>query len=171
MGCAGAHGAGFQCGVEGTIGQAPAAEGGGGVPEGEEFGVGCGIPCGLTLVGGDGEDLFSPSDHCPYGYFTPLGGGFCGEEGAAHHGEIRRFYRVGGEPLVHGADNIRERARIACQSRLCRAGLVRVDGWVKNWPLGRWRFWCHEPSWAVSENCRVRRYGNYGLASLALIRS
>jgi hypothetical protein len=76
--------------------------------------VGCGIPCGFTLVGGDGEDFFSPGDHGPYGDFTRLGGGFCGEEGASHHGEIRRFSGVGRELLVHGADNIRERARIAC---------------------------------------------------------
>ena len=94
MGGAGAHGARFECGVEGTVGQAPAAKGGGGPPEGEEFGVGCGIPCGLTLVGGDGEEIFSPGDYGPYGDLTPPGSGLCGEEGAAYHGEIRRFSGV-----------------------------------------------------------------------------
>src|SRR3712207_9348688 len=66
--------------------------------------------------------------HGPHWDFTPLGCGSCGEEGASHHGEIRRFSGVGPEPLVHGADNIRERARDPCSRSISRAGLVRKFG-------------------------------------------
>src|SRR5215208_8257349 len=60
VGCAGAHGAWFQGDVEGAACKSPAACGGGCPTDGEEFGVGGGVPCSLALVGGDGHDLPSP---------------------------------------------------------------------------------------------------------------
>jgi hypothetical protein len=54
VGGAGAHGAWFQGDVEGTACKSPASEGGGCAADREELGVGGGISCCLTLVGGDG---------------------------------------------------------------------------------------------------------------------
>src|SRR5215213_9218251 len=62
VGGAGAHGAWFQCGVEGAACQSPAACGGGCPTDGEEFGMGGRIPCSLTLIGRDGQGFPSPGD-------------------------------------------------------------------------------------------------------------
>jgi hypothetical protein len=70
VGGAGAHGARFQGGVEGTACQTPASGSGGCPTDGEEFGVGRRIPCCFALVGGDGQDLPSPSDDGPDGNLT-----------------------------------------------------------------------------------------------------
>ena len=70
VGGAGAHGAWFQGGVEGTARQSPASGSGGCPTDGEEFGVGRRIPCCLALVGGDGQDLPSPGDDGPDGNLT-----------------------------------------------------------------------------------------------------
>jgi hypothetical protein len=103
VGGACAHGAGFQGGVEGAAGQAPAAEGSGGLADGEQFGVGCRVSRALALVSGDGQDLSISSDHGPYGDLTLLGGAPGGEQGAAHH------CQVGGALIfVHPADDSSE---------------------------------------------------------------
>jgi hypothetical protein len=74
VGGAGAHGARFQGGVEGTACQSPASGSGGCPTDGEEFGVGCRITCCLALVGGDGQDLLSPGDDGPDRDLTLFGG-------------------------------------------------------------------------------------------------
>jgi hypothetical protein len=88
VGCAGAHGAWFQGGVEGAACKSPAACGGGCPTDGEEFGVGGGVPCSLALVGGDGHDLPSPGDDGPDRNLTLVRSVLSGEQGAAHHGEV-----------------------------------------------------------------------------------
>src|SRR5215204_6948543 len=88
MGGAGAHGAWFQGGVEGAVCQSPAARGGGCTTDGEELGVGGGIPCSLTLVCGDGQNLLSPGDDSSDRDLALFGGLLSGEQGAAHHGEV-----------------------------------------------------------------------------------
>ena len=84
VGRAGAHGARFQGGVEGTAGEAPPARSFGGLADGEELGVGGGISGGFALVGGDSEDLLSPGDHGADRDLAPPGGALGGEQGAAH---------------------------------------------------------------------------------------
>jgi len=54
---AGAHGAGFFGDVEGAAGEAPVAEGVGGLGDGEHFGVGGGVFEEFDLVVGAGDDL------------------------------------------------------------------------------------------------------------------
>jgi hypothetical protein len=76
---AGAHGARFQGGVEGTAGKSPAACGDGCATDREEFGVGGGIPCSLTLVCSDGHDLLSPGNDGPDRNLTLFGGLLSGE--------------------------------------------------------------------------------------------
>src|SRR5215204_5426796 len=117
VGGAGAHGARLQGGVEGTACQAPAACSGGCASDGEELCVCGGVPCCLALVGGDGQDLPSPGDDGSDWNLPHLGGILCGEQGAAHHYEIRTFSGVGLDPLVHGADDSRSN-RTVCQSSL-----------------------------------------------------
>jgi hypothetical protein len=103
LGGAGAHGAGFQGGVEGAAGEAPAAQGRGGLADREEFGVGGRVFGGLALVGGDGQDLPFSGDHGAHGGLALFGGARGGEQGAAHHGQVR-----GGLIFVHRADDSRE---------------------------------------------------------------
>src|SRR5215210_6136612 len=86
VGGAGAHGARFQSGVEGVACQSPAASGGGCATDSEEFGVGGRIPCSLTLVCGDGQNLLSPGDDSSHRNLAVFGGLLSGEHGAAHHG-------------------------------------------------------------------------------------
>ena len=88
VGGAGAHGARFQSGVEGVACQSPAAFGGGCAADREEFGVGGGIPCSLTLVCGDGQNLLSPGDDSSDRNLALFGGLLSGEQGAAHHGDV-----------------------------------------------------------------------------------
>ncbi len=88
VGGAGAHGAWFQGGVEGAARQAPASRGGGCATDREEFGVGGGISCSLTLVGCYGQDLRSPGDDGSDRDLSPFGCVFRGEQGTAHHGEV-----------------------------------------------------------------------------------
>ncbi len=57
--------------------------------DGEEFGVGCWVFCGLALVGGDGQDLSFFSDHGPHGDLAPLGRALGRYQGATHHGQVR----------------------------------------------------------------------------------
>jgi hypothetical protein len=76
---AGAHGARFQGSVEGTAGKSPAACGDGCATDREEFGVGGGIPCSLTLVCSDGHDLLSPGNDGPDRNLTLFGGLLSGE--------------------------------------------------------------------------------------------
>ena len=104
VGGAGAHGAWFQCGVEGAAGQSPAACGGGCPADGEELGVGGWIPCSLTLICRDGQDLLSPGDNSPDGNLILLGSLFSGEQGAAHHGEVG-LNKVVCHWSVHEADD------------------------------------------------------------------
>jgi len=110
VGGAGAHGARFQGGVEGATAQTPAARSLGGLADSEELGVGGGVVGGFALVGGDGQDLFSPGDHGAHGDLAPCGGALGGEQGAAHHGVIRGCRREFGV-LVHEDDNSREAPR------------------------------------------------------------
>jgi hypothetical protein len=88
VGGAGAHGAWFQCGVEGAACQSPAACGGGCPTDGEEFGMGGGIPCSLTLIGRDGQGFPSPGDDSSDRNFALFGGLLSGEQGAAHHSDV-----------------------------------------------------------------------------------
>ncbi len=99
--------------------------------------MGGGISCGFALVGGDGQQLLSPGDHGANGDFPPLSGALCGEQGAAHHGEIRRSCGVGPEVLVHGADDIRGVVRIVCQSHhvLGRSGRREVGEELATWQM------------------------------------
>ena len=100
VGSAGAHWARFEGGVEGAAGQAPATQGSGCIPDGEEFRVGRRVTGGLALVGGDGQDLRPPRDHRSDGDLAPLGRALRGQQGTAHHGEIR--IRGGGQRLPEG---------------------------------------------------------------------
>lgn len=85
---AGAHGAGFQGGVEGAVGEPPGAEAFGGAAEGEYLGVGGWIPGSFAFVGGDGDYLSVAGDYGAYRDFA-VGGGFGGGgQGAAHHGNV-----------------------------------------------------------------------------------
>lgn len=104
VGGAGAHGAWFQGGVEGAACQSPAACDGGCLTDREELRVGGGIPCGLALVGCDGQDLPSPGDDGPDGNLTLLGGILSREYGAAHHGEVG-LRRIVCQWLRHEADD------------------------------------------------------------------
>src|SRR5215218_4317131 len=88
VGGAGAHGAWFQCGVEGAACQSPAACGGGCPTDGEEFGMGGRIPCSLTLIGRDGQGFPSPGDDSSDRNFALFGGLLSGEQGAAHHSDV-----------------------------------------------------------------------------------
>src|ERR687890_1062340 len=88
VGGASAHGARFQSGVEGVACQSPAACGGGCATDSEEFGVGGRIPCSLTLVCGDGQNLLSLGDDSSDRNLALFGGLLSGEQGAAHHGEV-----------------------------------------------------------------------------------
>src|SRR5215212_10036234 len=88
VGGAGAHGARLQGGVEGAPCQAPAACGGGCSTDREEFGMCGGISGSLALVGGDGQDLFSPGNDGPDGNLSFFGCVLSGEQGTAHHVEV-----------------------------------------------------------------------------------
>jgi hypothetical protein len=88
VGGPGAHGAWFQGGVEGTACKAPASDGCRCATDGEEFGVGGGIPCSLTLVGCYGQDLPSSGDYGADRNLALLGGILSGEQGTAHHGDV-----------------------------------------------------------------------------------
>jgi hypothetical protein len=88
VGGAGAHGARFHSGVEGVARKSPAACGGGCATDSEEFGVGGRIPCSLTLVCGDGQNLLSPGDDSSDRNLALFGGFLSGEQGAAHHGDV-----------------------------------------------------------------------------------
>ncbi len=103
VGGAGAHGAGFEGRVEGAARQAPAARGGGGAADSEEFGVGRGVSRGLALVGGDGQDLPSSRDDGPHGDLAALGCALCCFEGAPHHGQVRGAEIFGF--CAHGVDD------------------------------------------------------------------
>ena len=86
VGCACAHWARLQGGIEGTAGQAPAACSFGCPTDGEELSVRGWVACSLALVGGDGQDLLSPGDDGPYRNLALTSGVFRGKQGAAHHG-------------------------------------------------------------------------------------
>jgi hypothetical protein len=88
VGGAGAHGAWFQGGVEGTARKSPATDGGGCPADGEELGVRGGISCCLALVGGDCQYLPSPGDNSSNRNLTLVRSILSGEQGAAHHGEV-----------------------------------------------------------------------------------
>lgn len=90
----GAHGTGFQGRVEGTAGETPASEPDGRPAESEQFGVGGGIFCGLSLVRGDG-DYITIFDDCGANRDFPSIESFVGGfESMPHHGDIA--------PGIHG---------------------------------------------------------------------
>jgi hypothetical protein len=104
---AGAHGAGFEGGVEGASSEAPAAERARGAAQGEELGVGRRVFQGLAFVVSHRQDLSVSGDHGADGNFAPLGGQRGLFEGAAHQAQVPcgfgfvvRFKFFG-----HGADN------------------------------------------------------------------
>ena len=86
VGCACAHWARLQGGIEGTAGQAPAACSFGCPTDGEELSVRGWVACSLALVGGDGQDLPSPGNDGPYRNLALTSSVFRGKQGAAHHG-------------------------------------------------------------------------------------
>ena len=85
---ASAHGAGLEGTVEGAAGEAPALHTDSGAAEGEEFGMGGGVLCGLTFVVGNSQDLLSSSDHGADRNLTPFGGLPSLFEGAAHKSQV-----------------------------------------------------------------------------------
>src|SRR5215212_5923565 len=135
MGGAGAHGAWFQGGVEGAVCQSPAARGGGCTTDGEELSVGGGIPCSLTLVCGDGQNLLSPGDDSSDRDLALFGGLLSGEQGAAHHGDV----------------GLR---RIVCQWRRHEADDSSL--WPSLMLLWMELGWDHTPGFARSSWIRVR---------------
>lgn len=68
--------------------------------------MGCRILQALPLVCGDRQNFVSAGDDGSYGYLSPFGGLFGGEEGAAHHGEVA--FVVGLKFRGHGADNSKD---------------------------------------------------------------
>lgn len=105
VGGSGAHRAGFQSGVEGAPGEAPASYICGGATNGEEFGVGCRVSRGLAGVGCDGEDPSPSRDHRPHRDLALLGCAFGGLQGTTHHGDVCGALIFGS--TVHRADNSR----------------------------------------------------------------
>jgi hypothetical protein len=85
---AGAHGAGFEGCIEGTVSEAPATEFACGATEGEELSVRRWIPEGLTLVVSRCQDLSVLSDYCADGNLSLLGGQRSLLQGVAHQAQV-----------------------------------------------------------------------------------
>ena len=63
-----------------------------------------GVSGSLAFVGGDGKDLLAPGDDGSDGNLALISGVLCGEQGAAHHGEVV-LSRVVNLHLWHEADD------------------------------------------------------------------
>jgi hypothetical protein len=85
---AGAHGAGFEGCIEGTLSEAPATEFACGATQGEELGVGRWVTEGLTLIMGHGQNFSVSSDYCADGNLSLLSGQRSLFQGVAHQAQV-----------------------------------------------------------------------------------
>jgi hypothetical protein len=91
----GAHGAGFECCVEGAVFEAVVGEGAAGFAKGDDLGVGSGVAVAEDPVLASADDFVFVDDECAYGDFAIGFGVVCFGDGSAQIGEVSGHLLIG----------------------------------------------------------------------------